>query len=227
MDLQLQETMLEQGKRARQAARILATTPSTLKDQGLMAMADALLANSPELLKANGLDLERGAASGLSSALLERLMLNEERIQDMAQGLREIAALPDPVGQVLGMTKRPNGLEVGRIRTPIGVVGIIYESRPNVTADAAGLCLKAGNAIILRGGEEALNSNRVIARVISEAAVKCGLPAGSIQLVDSEDKEAAIFLMKMSDYLDVLIPRGGKGLKMAVMENAHPFFMGE
>ncbi len=226
MDLQLQETMLEQGKRARQAARILATTPSTLKDQGLMAMADALLANSPELLKANGLDLERGAASGLSSALLERLTLNEERIQDMAQGLREIAALPDPVGQVLGMTKRPNGLEVGRIRTPIGVVGIIYESRPNVTADAAGLCLKAGNAIILRGGEEALNSNRVIARVISEAAVKCGLPAGSIQLVDSEDKEAAIFLMKMSDYLDVLIPRGGKGLKMAVMENARvPYIM--
>ena len=124
------------------------------------------------------------------------------------------------------MTKRPNGLEVGRIRTPIGVVGIIYESRPNVTADAAGLCLKAGNAIILRGGEEALNSNRVIARVISEAAVKCGLPAGSIQLVDSEDKEAAIFLMKMSDYLDVLIPRGGKGLKMAVMENARvPYIM--
>jgi glutamate-5-semialdehyde dehydrogenase len=226
MDLQLQETMLEQGKRARQAARILATIPSTLKDQSLMAMADALLANSSELLKANGLDLERGAASGLSSALLERLTLNEERIQDMAQGLREIAALPDPVGQVLGMTKRPNGLEVGRIRTPIGVVGIIYESRPNVTADAAGLCLKAGNAIILRGGEEALNSNRVIARVISEAAVKCGLPAGSIQLVDSEDKEAAIFLMKMSDYLDVLIPRGGKGLKMAVMENARvPYIM--
>ncbi len=226
MDLQLQETMLEQGERAREAARILATTPSTLKDQGLMAMADALLANSSELLKANGLDLERGAASGLSSALLERLMLNEERIQDMAQGLREIAALPDPVGQVLGMTKRPNGLEVGRIRTPIGVVGIIYESRPNVTADAAGLCLKAGNAIILRGGEEALNSNRVIARVIAEAAVKCGLPAGSIQLVDSEDKEAAIFLMKMSDYLDVLIPRGGKGLKMAVMENARvPYIM--
>lgn len=226
MDLQLQETMLEQGKRARQAARILATIPSTLKDQALMEMADALLANSSELLAANGLDLEQGAAKGLSSALLERLMLNQDRIQDMAQGLREIAALPDPVGQVLGMTRRPNGLEVGRIRTPIGVVGIIYESRPNVTADAAGLCLKAGNAIILRGGEEALNSNRVIARVIAEAAVKCGLPAGSIQLVDSEDKEAAIFLMKMSDYLDVLIPRGGKGLKMAVMENARvPYIM--
>ncbi|NLO21364.1 MAG: glutamate-5-semialdehyde dehydrogenase [Syntrophomonadaceae bacterium] len=226
MDHKLQETMLEQGKRARQAARVLATTPSTLKDQALLEMADALLANSAELLAANRLDLEQGAGNGLSSALLERLMLNQERIQDMAQGLREIAALSDPVGQVLGMTKRPNGLEVGRIRTPIGVVGIIYESRPNVTADAAGLCLKAGNAIILRGGEEALNSNRVIARVIAEAVVKCGLPEGSIQLVDSEDKEAAIFLMKMSDYLDVLIPRGGKGLKMAVTENARvPYIM--
>ncbi len=226
MDIQLQKVLIEQGKRARQAARILATTPTSLKDQALMEMADALVENSTELIAANQVDLENGQVMGLTSALLERLMLNEQRIVDMAQGLREIAALPDPVGEVLGMTRRPNGLEVGRIRTPIGVVGIIYESRPNVTADAAGLCLKSGNAIILRGGEEALNSNRVIARVISAAAVKCGLPEGAIQLVDSEDKEAAIFMMKMSDYLDVLIPRGGKGLKNAVIENARvPYIM--
>jgi glutamate-5-semialdehyde dehydrogenase len=226
MDVRLQEVLIEQGQRARQAARILATTSTSVKDQALLEMADALVKHSNELMEANQLDLHNGEAMGLTAALLERLMLNEQRIKDMAQGLREIAALPDPVGQMLGMTRRPNGLEVGRIRTPIGVVGIIYESRPNVTADAAGLCLKAGNAIILRGGEEALNSNRVIARVISSAAVKCGLPEGTIQLVDSDDKEAAIFLMKMSDYLDVLIPRGGKGLKTAVMENARvPYIM--
>ncbi len=226
MDIKLQEVLIEQGQRARQAARILATTSTALKDKALMDMADALVENSAEILAANDLDLKNGEAMGLTAALLERLMLNEQRIKDMAQGLREIAALPDPVGEVLGMTRRPNGLEVGRIRTPIGVVGIIYESRPNVTADAAALCLKSGNAIILRGGEEALNSNRVIARVIATTAEKCGLPAGAIQLVDSEDKEAAIFLMKMSDYLDVLIPRGGKGLKSAVVENARvPYIM--
>ncbi len=226
MGIQLEQVLIEQGKRARQAARILATAPTSLKDQALLAMAQGLLENKDELITANQLDLRNGEAMGLTAALLERLMLNEQRIVDMAQGLKEIAALPDPVGEVLGMTRRPNGLEVGRIRTPIGVVGIIYESRPNVTADAAGLCLKSGNAIILRGGEEALDSNRVIARVISTAAVKCGLPEGAIQLVDSEDKEAAIFMMKMSDYLDVLIPRGGKGLKAAVIENARvPYIM--
>ncbi|NLB88156.1 MAG: glutamate-5-semialdehyde dehydrogenase, partial [Syntrophomonadaceae bacterium] len=138
----------------------------------------------------------------------------------MANGLREIAALPDPVGEVIGMTKRPSGIEVGRIRTPIGVIGIIYESRPNVTADAAALCLKSGNAIILRGGEEAINSNRIIAKTIADAAISCGIPEGAIQLVDSTDRQAAVFMMKMHDYLDVLIPRGGKGLKQTVMENA-------
>ncbi|KUG04259.1 gamma-glutamyl phosphate reductase [hydrocarbon metagenome] len=226
MDANLQEVLIEQGQKARQAARILATTSTSLKDQALMEMADALAENSAELIAANQVDLINGEYMGLTAALLERLMLNEQRIKDMAQGLREIAALPDPVGEMLGMTRRPNGLEVGRIRTPIGVVGIIYESRPNVTADAAALCLKSGNAIILRGGEEALNSNRVIARVIADAAIKCGLPEGAIQLVDSEDKEAAIFMMKMTDYLDVLIPRGGKGLKNAVIENARvPYIM--
>jgi len=220
MDVQLRETLLNQGRQAKLAARELAVAPTTLKNQALLDMADALVAGSQEIIAANRVDLEQGEKMGLTSALLERLMLDEKRIQDMAQGLREIAALPDPVGQVLGITKRPNGLEVGRVRTPIGVIGIIYESRPNVTADAAALCVKAGNSILLRGGEEALNTNRVIARIIADAATKAGLPEGAIQLVDSEDREAALFMMQMNDYLDVLIPRGGKGLKKAVQENA-------
>jgi len=226
MDSKLEAILLEQGRKARAAARYLATVSTTVKNEALMAMADELEANVATILEANKIDLENGRQKGLSMALLERLTLNEVRVKDMAQGLREIAALPDPVGEVLGMWRRPNGLEIGRVRTPIGVIGIIYESRPNVTADAAGLCLKAGNAILLRGGEEALNSNQIIARIIAEAAGQCGIPEGAIQLVDSEDREAAIFMMKMNDYLDVLIPRGGKGLKQAVMNNATvPYIM--
>lgn len=220
MDENMKDMMMAMGKKARAAARKLATVSTTEKNNALFSMADALEANSYRIIEANAVDLENGRQMGLSSALLERLTLNEERVKDMAQGLREIAALPDPVGEVLSMTRRPNGLEVGRVRTPIGVIGIIYESRPNVTADAAALCLKSGNAIILRGGEEALNSNRIIANTIAAAAEDCGMPAGAIQLVDSEDRQAALFMMKMHDYLDVLIPRGGKGLKQAVMENA-------
>jgi len=220
MNIDLQAILIEQGKKARVAARFLATASTTLKNHALMAMADSLEKRSREIIAANAVDLEQGREMGLTSALLERLTLDEQRVKDMAQGIREIAALPDPVGELLGMTRRPNGLEVGRIRTPIGVIGIIYESRPNVTADAAALCLKAGNAIILRGGEEALNSNRIIAQVIAEAAINAGIAEGAIQLVDSEDRQAALFMMKMHEYLDVLIPRGGKGLKQAVMDNA-------
>lgn len=220
MDTLLQDTLLEQGRKAKKASRILSTMPTTVKNQALHAMADALEAHAAMLIEANAIDLDNGRKIGLTSALLERLSLDDKRVRDMAQGLREIAALPDPVGEVLGMTRRPNGLEVGRIRTPIGVIGIIYESRPNVTADAAALCLKSGNAILLRGGEEALHSNRAISRVISDAAMTQGIPEGAIQLVDSEDREAAIFMMKMHDYLDVLIPRGGRGLKQAVVDNA-------
>lgn len=216
----IQEILVSQGKKAKKAARFLANASSNIKNEALHAMADSLEAGQAEILAANTLDLEQGARQGLTSALLERLTLNESRIHDMAQGLRDIAALPDPVGELIDASRRPNGLDVSRIRTPIGVIGIIYESRPNVTADAAALCLKSGNAILLRGGEEALNSNRVIAHLISDAAIKCGIPEGAIQLVDSEDREAAVFMMKMHDYLDVLIPRGGKGLKQVVLENA-------
>lgn len=216
----MKDVLEKQGQAAREAARFLAVASTKLKNQALMAMADSLEARQNEIITANREDMEAGKRSGLSDALLDRLALNETRIKSMADGLREIAALPDPVGEVLSMTKRPNGLDVGRIRTPIGVIGIIYESRPNVTADAAGLCLKSGNAILLRGGEEALNCNRCIAAVIAKAARECGIPQGAIQLVDSEDREAALLMMKMHDYLDVLIPRGGKGLKKAVQENA-------
>jgi len=220
MDKELQNMLIELGKKAQATARILATLSTTVKNQALNNMADQLEKNIAGIVEANAIDLKLGKEQGLSTALLERLTLNEDRVKDMARGLREIAALTDPIGEVLGMWKRPNGLEIGRVRTPLGVIGIIYESRPNVTADAAGLCLKAGNAVILRGGEEAFNSNQVIARVISEAACDCGIPKGAIQMVDSEDREAAVFMMKMHDYLDVLIPRGGKGLKNAVMEHA-------
>lgn len=214
------EMLVGQGEKARQAARFLANISSDVKNQALLNMADQLEAGRDEILKANGLDLERGGEQGLSAALLERLTLNDGRIQDIAQGLRDIAALPDPIGEVVDSSRRPNGLDVSKIRVPIGVIGIIYESRPNVTADAAALCLKAGNAVILRGGEEALNSNRAIASIIAAAARQSGIPEGAIQLVDSEDRQAVVFMMKMHEYLDVLIPRGGKGLKQTVLENA-------
>lgn len=216
----IKESLEKQGQAAREAARFLSTASTNLKNKALMAMADNLETRNKEIISANLIDTEAGTLEGLNDALLDRLALNTARIKSMADGLREIAALPDPVGEVLSMTRRPNGLDVGRIRTPIGVIGIIYESRPNVTADAAGLCLKSGNAILLRGGKEALNSNRCIANIISKAAQECGIPAGAIQLVDSEDREAALLMMKMHDYLDVLIPRGGKGLKKAVQDNA-------
>ncbi|MGI6412971.1 MAG: glutamate-5-semialdehyde dehydrogenase [Syntrophomonadaceae bacterium] len=220
MDKHLQDTLVQQGIKARNASRFLATASTSVKNQAINAIADALEANYQAIIKENQLDLERGEKQGLSAALLDRLKLDQVRVRDMAQGLREIAALPDPVGEVLGMWRRPNGLDIGRIRTPIGVVGIIYESRPNVTADAAGLCLKAGNSVILRGGEEAINSNRIIAHIASQAAEQSGIPDGAIQLIDSEDREAVVFMMGMHEYLDVLIPRGGKGLKQVVIENA-------
>lgn len=216
----IQEMLINQGQKARRAARFLANASTSVKNQALQRMADQMEAEQDAIMAANQLDLELGQQQGLSAALLERLTLNPGRVKDMAQGLRDVAALPDPIGETITSSRRPNGLDISRVRIPIGVIGIIYESRPNVTADAAALCLKSGNAILLRGGEEALNSNRVIARIISAAAAETGIPEGAIQLVDSEDRQAAVFMMKMHQYLDVLIPRGGKGLKQAVLENA-------
>ncbi|WVE36895.1 glutamate-5-semialdehyde dehydrogenase, partial [Priestia megaterium] len=180
----------------------------------------ALLSQQGTILKANELDVEKAVQKGTSKAMLDRLSLNEERIHGMADGLRQVAALADPVGEVLSMAKRPNGLQIGQQRVPIGVIGIIYEARPNVTCDAAGLCLKAGNAVILRGGSEAFYSNQAIVSVLSQAAASAGLPEHSVQLIEDTSRETALELMKLNEYIDVLIPRGGAGLIEAVVKNA-------
>jgi len=205
---------------ARSAARALASTPTAIKNAALTAMAEALVDRSDEILKANAADLDRSKGKGVPGALLDRLIANETRVLDMAKGLEVVAALPDPVGEVIRGWRMPNGLEIRQVRVPIGVIGIIYEARPNVTADAAGLCLKAGSACILRGGSEAINSNSVIARIMAEAAEEAGAPPNSIQLIESTGREAAHELMKMTEYIDLLIPRGGAGLIRTVVETA-------
>ncbi|MDK2894322.1 MAG: glutamate-5-semialdehyde dehydrogenase [Moorella sp. (in: firmicutes)] len=208
------------GKLAREAARILANLNTSIKNEALLAMARALEEEQDFILEANARDMAAGREKGLSRALLDRLLLNEKRIKDMAVSLRELVALPDPVGEVTSMWTRPNGLQIGRVRVPLGVIGIIYEARPNVTVDAAGLCLKTGNAVILRGGSEAFNSNRALTQVISRAATAAGIPEGAIQLIETTDREAVNLLLRANEYLDVLIPRGGAGLIRTVVENA-------
>jgi len=205
---------------ARKAARQLAVLSSDVKDSALQAMAGALDDNSDDILQANQRDLERAKKNGITGALLDRLTLNHDRIKDMSDGLRELVMLEDPVGRSTGMWRRPNGLQIGRVRVPLGVIGIIYEARPNVTVDAAGLCLKAGNAVILRGGSEAIESNKCITAIISDAAGSAGIPAGAISLIENTDRKAAQALMRMNGLVDVLIPRGGAGLIRAVVENA-------
>lgn len=210
------ETM---GKKAKEVARVLATA-GALKDKALLAIADALVENTDYILAENAKDLENGKAAGLSSALLDRLALNPQRIQGMAEGARQVAALADPVGKTISGGKLKNGLEVTKITVPLGVIGIIYEARPNVTADSAVLCLKAGNAVILRGGKEAINSNKAVASVMRKAIETAGLPADCVQLIEDTTRQSSIELMGLSDYLDVLIPRGGAGLIKATVENA-------
>jgi len=214
------EEVLSKGRRAKEAAYVLAGLSAQVKDRALLAMARALEEREGEILAANEKDMAAGREKGLSRALLDRLLLNPARVREMADGLRAIAALPDPVGEVTSMWTRPNGLQIGRQRVPIGVIGIIYEARPNVTVDAAGLCLKTGNAVLLRGGSEAINSNAAITRVIAGAAEAEGIPAGAIQLVETTDREAVNVMLRMREYLDLLIPRGGAGLIRTVVENA-------
>lgn len=209
----------EMGALAKQAARKLAVAGSQ-KDEALEAIADALTAHTQEILAANGEDLDAARTNGMSQSLLDRLALNEKRIQGMAQGVRQVAAQPDPVGQVLEGSLRPNGLRIEKVSVPLGVVGMIYEARPNVTADAAALCLKAGNAVILRGGKEAFRSNRAIAQVMRQAVESAGLPADSIQLVEDTSRASSVEMMGLTGYLDVLIPRGGAGLIRTVVENS-------
>lgn len=208
------------GKKAKEASYILGNLSSRDKNDGLNAMADFLIKNSTEIIAANKIDLEASRAKGTSESMLDRLALNEARIEGMASGLRQVAALEDPVGEVLGMWTRPNGLQIGKKRVPMGVIGIIYEARPNVTSDAAGLCFKSGNAVILRGGSEAINSNKAIAGALREGLKSVGLVEDAVQLVEDTSREVATEMMKLNDYIDVLIPRGGAGLIKAVVNNA-------
>ena len=205
---------------AKQAAGKLATLGTAIKDKALLAMADAFEANQDFIKDANRKDLEAAQAAGISGAMLKRLTLDDKKIAQMADGVRQIAALRDPIGETIEGYLRPNGMEIRKVRVPIGVIGIIYESRPNVTADAAALCLKAGNAVILRGGSEAIHSNLAIAKVIQEAITAAGVPEGAVQIIETTDREAARELMTMKRYIDCLIPRGGKGLIQTVVKNS-------
>lgn len=213
-------TVNEMGKRAKEASRVLLTAESSLKTKALYALADALEANCDYILAENEKDLQAGREAGMTSSLLDRLALSEARVSSMAEGARQVASFQDPVGAVLSGSVMPNGLEVTKVRVPLGVIGIIYEARPNVTADAAALCLKSGNAVILRGGKEAINSNKAVAKVMREAVESAGLPADAIQLIEDTTRQSSIELMGLTEYLDVLIPRGGAGLIKATVENA-------
>ncbi|HRX72330.1 MAG: glutamate-5-semialdehyde dehydrogenase [Gammaproteobacteria bacterium] len=200
------------GQRARAASRIVGCAETQAKDAALLAIAEALEAAETTLLTENRLDMEAGRAAGLEPALLDRLEITPKGVKAMAQGLREIAAQTDPVGEITDLKYRPSGIQVGRMRVPLGVIGVIYESRPNVTADAAALCLKSGNAAILRGGSEALHSNRAIAACIQQGLAVAGLPADAVQVIDTADRAAVGALIRMAEYVDVIVPRGGKGL---------------
>jgi glutamate-5-semialdehyde dehydrogenase len=208
------------GRQAKQAARTLAVLSTQQKDAALLAMAQALIDRELDILAANSLDIAAGRKQGLSKALLDRLLLTHERIASMVDGLRQLVSLADPIGETIFVTRRPNGLDIRQVRVPLGVIAIIYEARPNVTVDAAGLCLKAGNAVILRGGSEAIQSNLVITAIMIEATLKAGLPEGTISFIETTDRDAVQILLKMNDYIDVIIPRGGAGLIRTVVQNS-------
>jgi glutamate-5-semialdehyde dehydrogenase len=212
--------MAEMGRQARQASVALARLSTEVKNRALTAMADALIANREHLLRENALDVAHAHDLGLSQAMIDRLTLTEATIGGITRGITEVVALPDPVGKVTSMWRRPNGLTVGRMRIPLGVVGIIYESRPNVTADAAALCLKSGNAIILRGGSEAIHSNLAINRILQEALRGLSLPEAAIQVVPMTDREAVYEMLQLEEFIDVIIPRGGEDLIRAVVRDS-------
>lgn len=214
------ELVKAKAQAAKQAAAKLAVTSTAVKNAALLAMATALEAQQSEILAANERDMAAAAAKGMKSSMLDRLKLTAERISGMADGLRQVAGLADPVGNVIDCKTLPNGLHITKIRVPLGVIGIIYEARPNVTADAAGLCLKSGNAVILKGGSEAMESNKTVAAILAQAAEGAGIPAGSIQFIDTSDRQAVQDLIHMNGLVDVVIPRGGAGLIQAVVRNA-------
>ena len=208
------------GKNAKEASYVLMNASTTLKNKALAKMAESLLKNTDNILMENKKDLENAKANGMSKAMLDRLSLDVKRLEGMAGGLKQVEGLNDPVGEILSMWKRPNGLQIGKQRVPMGVIGIIYEARPNVTCDAAGLCLKAGNAVILRGGKEAINSNKAIVKALCAGIKEAGLPEDCVQLVTDTSRDSANEMMKLNDFIDVLIPRGGAGLIQAVVRNA-------
>lgn len=214
------ELVKAKAQAAKQAAAKLAVTSTAVKNAALLAMAAALESQQSEILAANERDMTAAAAKGMKSSMLDRLKLTAERISGMADGLRQVAGLADPVGNVIDGKTLPNGLHITKIRVPLGVIGIIYEARPNVTADAAGLCLKSGNAVILKGGSEAMESNKTVAAILAQAAEGAGIPAGSIQFIDTSDRQAVQDLIHMNGLVDVVIPRGGAGLIQAVVRNA-------
>lgn len=212
--------LVELGKKAKLASKSLSNASTNLKNRALELAAEALLDSSKDILNANSNDLENARLNGLKGAIIDRLKLTEDRIRSISEGLTQLIQLEDPVGEVINMKKRPNGLKIGQKRVPIGVIGMIYEARPNVTADVFGLCIKTGNVVILRGGKEAFHSNFAIVKILRDALVMAGLPADCVQLVQNTDRESAVAMMKLNEYLDLLIPRGGAGLIQSVVMNS-------
>lgn len=218
--MEIREMVEAKARAAREAAQALALAPTRVKNEALIQMARGLEEKSATILEANKADLERARGRGLSRAFLDRLTLTDGRIEEMALGLRQIAQAPDPVGETVKVWRRPNGIEIAKVRVPIGVIGFIYESRPNVTADAAGLCLKSGNAVILRGGSEAIESNSIIAAVLSKGIEKAGLPPEAVQYIDTPDREAVMALLSLDSLVDLIVPRGGEEFVRLVAERS-------
>src|SRR5476649_1940214 len=218
--MDIKQYMEQVGRQARAASRAMARADSATRNRALLLIADAIVRDAALLRAANQLDLDAAVAAGLAPALVDRLTLSDSAIATMVEGLRQIVALPDPIGEISGLKFRPSGIQVGQMRVPLGVIGIIYEARPNVTVDAAGLCIKSGNATILRGGSEAINCNRALARIVKECLLGAGLPADAVQVVDTIDRAAVGALITMPQYVDVIVPRGGKSLIARLMEEA-------
>jgi len=218
--MSVKEDIAHIAKAAREASKSMSSASSTAKTEALLNMAVSLMENQDMLAAENSKDLDAARGNGMSTAMLDRLTLTEARITAMADGLREVSSLPDPVGTIANITRRPNGLQVGKMRIPLGVIGIIYEARPNVTADAAGLCIMSGNAVILRGGSESIHSNRAIAKLLQEGLEKAGLPKEAVQLIPTTDRDAVLEMLQREDEIDLIIPRGGEGLIRFVSENS-------
>lgn len=218
--MDIKQYVTEKAMKAKDASRLLANISTEIKNNALLNMAVGLEKDADRLISENREDLDAGGKKGLSTAMLDRLKLTPERIKAISDGLREVAALPDPVGEIIRMRRRPNGMEVGRMRVPIGLIGIIYESRPNVTADSAALCLKSGNGVLLRGGSEAVASNTAIVDILSKAGAEAGIPEGAISFIENPDRACVMEMLKTNRYIDLIIPRGGEGLIKMVSENS-------